>query len=339
MPEISIIVPVYNVENYLRRCVDSILRQTFSDFELILVDDGSPDNCPTICDKYAGKDGRVHVIHQENRGLSAARNAGMSIAQGKYLMFCDSDDHVAPVWCESLVSLVRDTQDNYIFGKIQTVYEGEDHSPSPVPCSDTSIDEFPIGKFLELHTKSKVGFAWNVLYYTDVIRELGLQFRQDVIIEDLPFCLGYLKRMNSITFCAAAEYYYLQRQVPTLSRKYYQDGFRKWQEKYAAIQAFIRDRISADEQDAYRKLIAEHYLYYFLSSLENTFDQRNKWSLMQKLQYNQKVINTKEFRHCLLYCNGINENQRFLGILKNGNYYAAYLYRCGAKAKAKFKKR
>lgn len=338
MPQISIIVPVYKVEPYLRRCVDSILAQTFQDFELILVDDGSPDNCPAICDEYAQKDNRIHVIHQENGGLSAARNAGIDIAQGKYLLFCDSDDYVAPFWCESLVSSVRDKQDNYIFGRIQRVYESEECSPSSALYSDKSIEELSIGKFLELHAKSETGFAWNVLYYTDVIRELGLRFRQDVIIEDLPFCLEYLKRMKSITYCAAAEYYYMQRQVPTLSRKYYQDGFRKWREKYAAIQDFICDKISAGEQDTYRKLIAEHYLYYFLSSLENTFDQRNKWSLAQKLQYNQRVVNTEEFRHCLLYCEGGNENQRSLQMLKKGNYYAAYLYTCGAKAKAKIRK-
>lgn len=83
MPEISLIVPVYKVEPYLRRCVDSVLGQTFTDFELILVDDGSPDGCPAICDEYAQKDSRVHVIHQENGGLSAARNAGISYSFSK----------------------------------------------------------------------------------------------------------------------------------------------------------------------------------------------------------------------------------------------------------------
>ncbi len=98
MPQISVIVPVYKVEPYLRRCVDSILGQTFTDFELILVDDGSPDNCPAICDEYAAKDTRVHVIHQENGGLSAARNAGIDWvfdnSASQWLTFIDSDDWV-----------------------------------------------------------------------------------------------------------------------------------------------------------------------------------------------------------------------------------------------------
>ena len=95
MCEISIIVPVYKVEKYLKKCVDSILAQTFSDFELILVDDGSPDNSGRICDDYAKKDARVRVVHKQNGGLSSARNAGIEVAKGKYLGFVDSDDYIA----------------------------------------------------------------------------------------------------------------------------------------------------------------------------------------------------------------------------------------------------
>ncbi len=93
MPEFSVIVPVYKVEKYLRRCVDSILDQKNADFEVILVDDGSPDNCGVICDEYAAKDYRVTVIHQENKGLSGARNSGINSSKGEYLVFIDSDDY------------------------------------------------------------------------------------------------------------------------------------------------------------------------------------------------------------------------------------------------------
>ena len=101
-PEISIIVPVYKVEQYLNECIDSILAQTFTDFELILVDDGSPDNCPALCDAAAAKDSRIRVIHQQNKGLSGARNAGIEIARGNWLSFIDSDDSVDKTFCEKL---------------------------------------------------------------------------------------------------------------------------------------------------------------------------------------------------------------------------------------------
>lgn len=112
MPIISVIVPLYRVEQYLHRCIDSILSQTFADFELILVDDGSPDNCGAICDSYAARDSRIHVIHQENGGLSAARNAGIdwvfSNSESQWLTFVDSDDWVHPQMLEILLNMVRD---------------------------------------------------------------------------------------------------------------------------------------------------------------------------------------------------------------------------------------
>ncbi len=108
MPDVSVIVPVYRAEPYLRCCVDSILAQTFTDFELILVDDGSPDNCPAICDEYAETDERVRVIHQQNRGQSAARNRAVTQARGEWLCFVDSDDAIHPQLVEVLFRAVKE---------------------------------------------------------------------------------------------------------------------------------------------------------------------------------------------------------------------------------------
>lgn len=126
---ISVIVPVYKVEPYLRRCVDSILSQTYCDFELILVDDGSPDSCPSICDDYAAQDSRVHVIHQENGGLSAARNAGIDWAfansDSQWLTFVDSDDCISPAYLEKLYAALAETHaDISICGHVS--FSGED---------------------------------------------------------------------------------------------------------------------------------------------------------------------------------------------------------------------
>lgn len=105
--ELSIIVPIYNVEKYLPKCLDSILAQTFTDFELILIDDGSPDNCGKIIDDYAEKDSRIVVIHQVNKGVSAARNAGLRIAKGKYVGFVDPDDYISPDMYKKLISAIE----------------------------------------------------------------------------------------------------------------------------------------------------------------------------------------------------------------------------------------
>ena len=103
-PMISVIVPIYNVEKYLARCVDSIVNQTYKNLEIILVDDGSPDRCPQMCDDYAEKDSRIKVIHKKNGGLSDARNAGMAVATGEYISFIDSDDWIETSMFELLLN-------------------------------------------------------------------------------------------------------------------------------------------------------------------------------------------------------------------------------------------
>ena len=105
--KISIIVPIYNVEKYLRKCIDSILNQSYDNLQIILVDDGSPDNCPKICDEYLNKDNRIQVIHKSNGGLSSARNAGIKVANGKYIAFIDSDDYIELNMIEKLVNAIE----------------------------------------------------------------------------------------------------------------------------------------------------------------------------------------------------------------------------------------
>ena len=122
MPIISVIVPVYNVEPWLRECVDSILGQTLRDLELILVDDGSPDSCGAICDEYARADSRVRVIHKKNGGLSSARNAALDIAAGEYVAFIDSDDWIHPEMLETMVSKLRQTDSDMAICGVESVF-------------------------------------------------------------------------------------------------------------------------------------------------------------------------------------------------------------------------
>ncbi len=163
MAQISIIVPVYKVEPYLRRCVDSILNQSFSDFELILVDDGSPDNCGAICDEYAAKDSRVYVIHQKNGGLSAARNAGIDWAfahsDSTWLTFVDSDDWIHPQMLEALYNAVRkDGTSVAVCGYQET--SGED----PVVLSDQLSSSLWTPDDFYVQHNCNATLAWGKLY-------------------------------------------------------------------------------------------------------------------------------------------------------------------------------
>lgn len=123
MPQISVIVPVYNVEKYIDRCIQSILGQTYSDFELILVDDGSPDNAPAMCDEWATKDSRIRVIHKENGGLSSARNAGIQAATGEHLIFIDSDDVIHPDCLRILMTCIQNTGAEIAMGRFTRFHE------------------------------------------------------------------------------------------------------------------------------------------------------------------------------------------------------------------------
>ncbi len=328
MSIVSIIVPVYKVEQYLSRCVDSILAQTFSDFELILVDDGSPDNCGAICDRYAETDPRIKVIHKENGGLASARNAGMDIATGEYLLFCDSDDYVLPQWAEHLIRTAQDYPDRYVFGNMLVEHQRADHTfreERQVFSGEYSFSDFFISDL--------PGYGCNAVFRIDKCNSNGLRFPEDVIVEDLPFVLSYFAYCNGLFACPCAEYVYYHDERETLSKKYYIDGYKRWQEKYQCLQEEIGLLLPAEVADSARRSVATRYLYRFLSALNNTFDPRNPASLCTKLRFNQQIVNTVDFQECLRLADGSREDKRYLFFLKNRSYYAAYMLQIAAKIK------
>lgn len=178
----SIIVPVYKTEDYLCKCIDSILSQTCTDFELILVDDGSPDNAGRIIDEYAKRDNRVKVFHKPNGGVSSARNLGISKATGQYVWFVDSDDYIMPDSLQQLYETVNEGGDLFVFNtnKIKEKFSAE------------------INSFLQKYYFTYIlGFEpWNKLYSNSIIQENGLRFdEEETIGEDLLFNIYYYKAL------------------------------------------------------------------------------------------------------------------------------------------------
>lgn len=200
MPLFSIIVPVYKTEQYLDKCVSSILRQSYTDFELILVDDGSPDNCPQKCDNYQKQDDRVKVLHKENGGVSSARNLGMTVATGEYIWFVDSDDYIEPFSLQQLYEAQKEQQaDMYVFNN------GSAHE-----LSSNDINEF----FEKYYFTYILGFGpWNKLYKREIVQSNYLCFdTQETIGEDLLFNIEYYKAI----FLEGGKVYF------SLDRDYYQ---------------------------------------------------------------------------------------------------------------------
>lgn len=163
---ISIIVPIYNVERYIERCVNSILSQSFSNIEIILVDDGSPDNSGKICDSYASKDSRIVVIHKKNGGLSSARNAGIDIAKGEYLMFVDSDDYVEPDFCEKAYHLV--TNNNVLCASFGYYEHWNDRTDKFHTSKAKLIPAKDAIKSLIIKDDVIYNFAWNKIYHNSL---------------------------------------------------------------------------------------------------------------------------------------------------------------------------
>lgn len=205
---VSVIIPIYNVELYLRRCLDSVLAQTYQNLEIILVDDGSPDRCGEICDEYAKADSRVRVIHQTNQGLSAARNAGIDVATGSFLAFIDSDDYVEERMIEVLLDNLRTYQAQISSCEHVDVYEGR---PVPEAGLENSICELTpeqaLAKFL-ISTKVDV-ITWNKLYERKLFSDI--RFPVGKLYEDHFTTYRLLDRARKIVHTQAQFYYYCKR--------------------------------------------------------------------------------------------------------------------------------
>lgn len=203
MALVSIIVPIYNVEPYLSACIDSVLNQTCRDFELILVDDGSPDNCGIICDAYAEKDCRIRVVHKPNGGLSDARNAGLDVATGKYIYFLDGDDSIRPNLLEILIPIMEKGADLAAF-TFQGFYDdGRQQVPWVHETGEYDLDS-PEKKQDFLHKillQGKIGWdAWSRMFVREKIERYGLRFADNrkIFAEDLYFSLCYCAHADRV---------------------------------------------------------------------------------------------------------------------------------------------
>ena len=217
MSKVSVVVPIYNVEQYLEKCIENIINQTYKDLEIILVNDGSTDGSPSICDKWKDLDPRIMVIHKENGGLSSARNAGLEVATGEYIMFEDSDDWLKVDIIEKCVKRIEiDNSDLVIFGYQKINEKGE------------KIGDFTFGN--ETYSKKEMshqlhqrilemsfGYAWNKLYRMSVIKEIGIINDGSIIDrEDLYFNLQLFNYLGTISYLNEIGYYYLQRDTSLL---------------------------------------------------------------------------------------------------------------------------
>lgn len=213
MPQISVIVPVYKVEKYIHKCVDSILAQTFTDFELWLVDDGSPDHCGAICDEYAQIDTRVKVIHKKNGGLSDARNTALDVMNGKYIFFVDSDDWISEDALEIMYSALERTGAKVATGNIVSVREDGTEQALYSPVQDETV---LIGE--EMLTTLLRPNACNRLYAADLFQKL--RYPVGRLYEDVFTYHKILAQIDSMVLVGKNTYYYLIRSGSIMNSEY-----------------------------------------------------------------------------------------------------------------------
>ena len=260
--KISIIVPVYNVEKYIEKCLLSIAKQSYQDFEIIVVDDGSTDRSGEICDQLEKIYNNIMVIHSQNGGVSNARNIGLSRACGEYVWFVDSDDFVSPDAVETIVRHVEmhSTLDLLIFDAITVDEEGK--QIQKIQC------DLPCGKAMDLNSQRSLVFAntslWNRIYRMDIIRNKQLTFETNITIaEDLLFNYKYLLECHNIYYEKDALYFYLQRKQSAMS------GGGKNRDVQKVFEHLILYYKNKDVFSAYKREIEylAIYHYYLVTSI------------------------------------------------------------------------
>lgn len=251
-PLISVIVPVYNVEKYLPRCIDSILVQTFTDFELILIDDGSIDSSGKICDEYAKIDSRIRVFHKENGGVSSARNVGLDNAKGEWICFCDADDWVLVDWLQSFSSNFS-SHVHFILSGFVSINAGE----KQVFYQDNYLSKEEL--VANCGTKEIWGYLWCKCFKQSIINKFRLRFNANFKIwEDAAFIYEYVKYVDDFKVLNSAEYIYNK---PDFTQKYVEIN------KFDCCMEILKNiNVIAPNLEKYPQLY-EYYLKSLFSSL------------------------------------------------------------------------
>lgn len=236
-PGISVIMPVYKVEKYVGKAIESILSQTMSDFEFIIVDDGTPDRSGEICDEYAARDSRIQVIHKENGGAPSARNRAIDIARGKYFYFMDSDDWAEPSMLEDMYRLAEEHGAQLVVTGyyIDTYYgDGDTEKYTQLQTAEDAVYETQEAfreSAYRLFDRNLLYTPWNKLYCSSYLREKGLRF-PETWMDDFPFNLSVVREVESVAVSSKAYYHFMRARAESETAKYRSDLYEKREEEH-----------------------------------------------------------------------------------------------------------
>lgn len=303
---VSIIIPVYNSEPYLKRCLNSVLAQSYENIEVLLIDDGATDNSSAICDKFADKDNRVKVIHQKNLGAAAARNTGLDNATGDYIMFCDSDDIVSNQWVEHLVlPVINSNRIVMPFSSICNDKKLLGTNASEITKVNSYINKLDL---YQTGINNLIGYDVITVFLKSILDRETLRFRNQKekadYNEDLLFVTSYLDYVDGFVYSGYMDYCYLTRE-DSLSRAVTPYYFEKYEEKYKISQELI----SRYGNELDRKESATFYLYHFLVSYKDAIKKNNYTRF-------REITKSDTLHNCLKYADTSKDDSREISLLK-----------------------
>lgn len=286
---ISIVIPVYKVEKYISRCIDSVINQTYRNLEIILIDDGSPDRSGEICDLYASEDYRIKVIHNSNKGVSNARNTGLREAKGKYISFVDSDDYVSERYIEHLYKILIENGADISCCNFEYTYEEQKKNITKKKLRNNKKSENIIiyGKIeaLEelLYQKNIDTSVWGKLFKRETFNNVF--FPEGKIYEDFGTVYKTMMNSNKIVYSNEKQYYYLQRETSTIGRKFQKEDFdmlelakemkKNVTELYPELEGAVESRILDMDFYFLRRMDKKEYLQQYLE-IKNDIKKNRK---------------------------------------------------------------
>ncbi len=334
-PFVSVIMPVYKAEKFLEESVTSVLKQSFDDFELLLVNDCSPDRSGEICDELANQDERIKVIHlSENGGASKARNAALEVACGEYILFLDSDDFFDNDLIEKAVAALSDNSDGIrnpidvvVFGAVEEHYDKKGELVNKIdvlPERKSLKNAAEVRQYIpELERISLYGYPWNKIYRAETLIKSGAVFPIMKFNEDIIFNIDFFNSVETCEVLDIMPYHYIKRvESSTTSRfiaTYYEDIMVKIDRLYKQFEAW--EMLTPEVLD----LIAQRYVRYVFSALQRNYDKRAKMNRKQRKQFLQGVFESKRFSLLKPYMSGGGLSGIMADKLKNQKSFSCLL--------------
>ena len=326
MPLISVVVPVYNAGKTIERCVDSISSQSFSDLEIILVNDGSTDDSGRICDALAACDNRIQVFHKENCGVSAARNSGIKLATGEYLLFVDSDDYIPLDFCSKLIEAKKNWgQDTFVWTALQVVSENNTITEQKFHYENEPFSLLTRKDVLKLSMKYLLNSPVNKIYSLKLIHEHHLFMDENICIgEDLLFNLHYLNQAGEckVVVLNDLSYYYVRNGEKSLDHGYRKNYYIIHKGILQILWDYCKEwQVSPEDIPLYYL----RYWEYMQSALRNNECQDAKLNWFQKMHANSRILSNPKFQESLTYQRGSMGRGSYL-TLRSRCFFLVWLY-------------